>query len=121
MGTHPEMPGRKAYLLKRQKGKCTHCGLYFHERDVMEIDHVIPRALSGRDEWKNLQLLHRHCHDEKTRGDMIEIRKKETSNFFDRINKILDKYDWGWINDIPVIYGYIDDMVRSPVMTTEAH
>lgn len=106
MGAHPEMPKRRAYLLKRQKGKCTHCGFYFQEWDVMEVDHVIPRALSGKDEWKNIQLLHRHCHDEKTREDMIEIRKKETSKFFDRINKILDKYDWGWINDIPIMYGY---------------
>lgn len=69
MGTHPEMSSRKAYLLKRQKGKCTHCGLSFLEWDVLEIDHIIPRALRGKDEYKNLQLLHRHCHDEKTTTD----------------------------------------------------
>ena len=102
MGAHPELPGRKAYLLKRQKGKCTHCELSFQEWDVMEVDHIIPRALSGKDEWKNLQLLHRHCHDEKTFEDMTEIRKKETYSFFNRINKFLDKVDWGWINDILV-------------------
>ena len=105
MGAHPEMPSRKAYLLKRQKGKCTHCELSFQEWDVMEVDHIVPRALSGKDEWKNLQLLHRHCHDEKTKEDMTEIRKKETSKFFDRINKFLSKFDWGWVNDIPVIEG----------------
>lgn len=69
----------------------------------MEVDHKVPRALSGKDEWKNLQLLHRHCHDEKTLEDMTEIRKRETSKFFDRINKFLSKFDWGWINDIPVM------------------
>ena len=111
----------KALLLKWQKGKCTHCGLSFHEWDVLEVDHIIPRALRGKDEYRNLQLLHRHCHDEKTKDDLIEIRKKETSNFFDRINKILDKYDWGWINDIPVMFGDKKDMVRSPLMTTETH
>lgn len=103
MGAHPEMSSRKAYLLKRQKGKCTHCGLIFQEWDVLEVDHIIPRALRGKDEYKNLQLLHRHCHDEKTKEDMTEIRKKETSKFFDRTNKFLDKFDWGWINDIPVM------------------
>lgn len=69
MSVHPQMSSRKAYLLKRQKGKCTHCGLSFLEWDVLEVDHIIPRALRGKDEYKNLQLLHRHCHDEKTASD----------------------------------------------------
>ena len=69
LGTHPEMPSRKAKLLKQQKGKCPWCGLRFQEWDVMEVDHKIPRALGGKDEWRNLQLLHRHCHDEKTAND----------------------------------------------------
>ncbi len=103
MGSHPEVSSRTAYLLKKQKGKCTYCGLNFHEWDVMEVDHIVPRALSGKDEYKNLQLLHLHCHDEKTRYDLIEIRKKDTSNMFDRINKFLSKFEWGWINDIPVL------------------
>lgn len=90
LGEHPEMPIRKAKLLKQQKGKCPWCGLHFFEkeRDVMEVDHKVPKALGGKDEYKNLQLLHRHCHDEKTREDTAEIRKKETSKFFERINKI---------------------------------
>ncbi|NEP63891.1 MAG: group II intron reverse transcriptase/maturase [Symploca sp. SIO2G7] len=69
LGTHPEMSSRKAKLLKQQKGKCPWCELRFQEWDVMEVDHKIPRALGGKDEWKNLQLLHRHCHDEKTTLD----------------------------------------------------
>src|SRR5919202_3241670 len=69
LGTHPEMSSRKAKLLKQQKGKCSWCELRFQEWDVMEIDHKIPRALGGKDEWNNLQLLHRHCHDEKTAID----------------------------------------------------
>ena len=107
LGKHPEMPSRKAKLLKQQKGKCPWCGLHFldKERDVMEVDHLTPRALGGKDEYKNLQVLHRHCHDEKTKEDMTEIRKKETSKFFDRTNKFLSKFDWGWINDIPVMEG----------------
>ncbi len=48
MGVNPEMPSRMAYLLKRQKGKCTHCGLHFQEWDVLEVDHIIPRALGNR-------------------------------------------------------------------------
>lgn len=69
MGTHPEATIRMSTLLKKQKGKCNHCGLYFREEDVMEIDHIIPKILGGKDEYKNLHILHRHCHDTKTADD----------------------------------------------------
>ena len=69
MGKHPQMPKRTASLLKMQKGKCAHCGLFFKDGDIIELDHIIPKSQGGKDEYKNWQLLHRHCHDEKTRGD----------------------------------------------------
>ncbi len=69
MGTHPEMPKKVATLLKKQKGKCTHCGLYFKIEDLLEVDHIIPRSKGGKDEYKNLQVLHKHCHDIKTAKD----------------------------------------------------
>ncbi|WP_310489158.1 HNH endonuclease [Chamaesiphon sp. VAR_69_metabat_338] len=69
MGRHPEMPNREAKLLRQQKARCTHCGLIFLEGDLMEVDHIIPTSIGGKDEWKNLQLLHRHCHDVKTASD----------------------------------------------------
>ena len=69
MGKNPEMPTRVAKLLKVQKGKCPHCGLHFRHGDITEIDHIIPKSLGGKDEYKNLQLLHRHCHDNKTAND----------------------------------------------------
>ncbi|MEG4589969.1 HNH endonuclease signature motif containing protein [Microcoleus sp. MOSTC5] len=41
----------------------------------MEVDHIVPRAIGGKDEYKNLQLLHRYCHDVKTKTDLESIRK----------------------------------------------
>jgi RNA-directed DNA polymerase len=69
MGNNPEMPIRVSKLLKKQKGKCTHCKMFFREEDVMEVDHIIPKSKGGKDEYKNLQLLHKHCHDTKTAND----------------------------------------------------
>ena len=69
MGKSPEIPKIVTNLLKRQKGKCVYCGLYFRENDVLEVDHIIPKSQGGKDEYKNLQLLHRHCHDSKTARD----------------------------------------------------
>ena len=74
MGTHPEVTNRVATLLKTQKGKCTHCGLFFREEDVLEVDHRIPQTRGGKDEYKNLQILHRHCHDVKTAKDSLTAK-----------------------------------------------
>jgi RNA-directed DNA polymerase len=65
---------RMTTLLKTQKGKCTHCGLFFREEDVLEVDHIIPQAKGGKDEYKNLQILHRHCHDAKTAKDGLAVK-----------------------------------------------
>ncbi|NEO74637.1 MAG: restriction endonuclease [Moorea sp. SIO3H5] len=65
MSNHPEMSKQKVKLLKRQKGKCTHCNLTFRDGDLMEIHHKVPRAQGGNDQINNLELLHLHCHDEK--------------------------------------------------------
>ena len=65
-GKNPEMSSSKAKMLKRQKGKCSYCNLYFKDEDILETDHIIPKSQNGKDEYKNLQLLHRHCHDIKT-------------------------------------------------------
>ena len=103
MGHHPEMPNREALLLKKQKGKCTHCGLIFRESDVMEVDHIKPTSMKGKDEWKNLQLLHRHCHDKKTAVDMIGIQKYRQSENLQKLSQEWDKVEWIWREDFPYI------------------
>ena len=56
--------------MKKQKGLCNWCKLRFHHDDILEIDHIQPLKSSGQDEWNNIQLLHRHCHDNKTALDL---------------------------------------------------
>lgn len=57
-------------LLLRQRGKCTLCKIAFINGDTMEVDHIIPTSKGGKDEYKNLQLLHRQCHVENTKKDL---------------------------------------------------
>jgi len=57
-------------LLSRQHGKCTACNAAFITGDTMEVDHIIPKSKGGKDEYSNLQLLHRQCHVEKTKKDL---------------------------------------------------
>lgn len=68
-GQDIEAPTRVAKLLKKQKGKCPYCGQYFNSTDLLEVDHINPKCKGGKDEYKNLQLLHAHCHDLKSRYD----------------------------------------------------
>ena len=63
------LPTKITKLIKRQKGRCNHCGQYFTSEDLVEIDHIQPKSRGGKDTYSNLQLLHRHCHDIKTRHD----------------------------------------------------
>jgi len=52
-------------LLETQDSRCNICGLKFIPGDVLEVDHIKPKNLGGLDTYKNLQLLHGHCHDQK--------------------------------------------------------
>jgi RNA-directed DNA polymerase len=68
-GRQPGLPKRVATLLKRQTGKCAHCGLYFGMEDKLEVDHIYPKIRGGKDGYNNWQLLHAHCHPQKTVKD----------------------------------------------------
>ncbi len=104
MGQNPDMPSRKASLLKRQKGVCPWCCLRFREGDILETDHILATSLGGKDEYNNLQLLHGHCHDDKTALDMEYLRKNNLIKGLKLVNKELDNLNWFWDrNDILVI------------------
>ena len=66
---------RHTKLLKRQNGKCAICNIPFQEEDTLEVDHIFPRAMGGKDQYINLQLLHVECHREKTKKDLVLIEE----------------------------------------------
>lgn len=100
-GEHPQMPTRMAKLLKSQKGKCAHCGLFFKDEDVMEIDHIIPKSKSGLNEYKNFQLLHRHCHDNKTANDGSLGNQSDCNSVKPKPPVIPENYRW--VDDMLVV------------------
>lgn len=69
LGRSIDLRKNEATLLKKQKGKCNHCGGLFREGDLWEIDHIKPKSNGGTNSYSNLQLLHAHCHDRKTKLD----------------------------------------------------
>jgi 5-methylcytosine-specific restriction endonuclease McrA len=71
--------GTKGYELEQvryeriviEDRSCVRCG----SRVKRQLDHIIPRALGGTHDRKNLQVLCKRCHKVKTKEDMKMIRK----------------------------------------------
>lgn len=80
LSAYPKTSTRVKTLLKKQKGKCKICNLSFTSQDILEVDHIKPRSQGGNDTYKNLQLLHRYCHDKKSHQDYIEWHKQKYSS-----------------------------------------
>jgi RNA-directed DNA polymerase len=74
----PGVSTRVSRLLKRQKGRCLICGLYFKPEDTIHLDHHVPKAQAGKDNYQNWQLLHQHCHQLKTAQENKQRRKSGT-------------------------------------------
>lgn len=72
---YPGIDNLTATLLKRQSGKCTECGKYISQEDNIQRDRIIPLALGGKNKLDNMQVIHKQCHIEKTKKDLIEINK----------------------------------------------
>ena len=78
-----DAPKRVLNLIKEQYGKCTYCGLFFRDGDVLEIDHKMPLSEGGKDHYENLQLLHGHCHDKKTANDIKRQQHEQLVRMLD--------------------------------------
>ena len=104
---HPELPKSICNFLKRQKGKCNWCGLSFKNGDIWEKDHIIARKAGGDNSLSNLQLLHLHCHDKKTKTDLKAIKAYKYRKGWEKVYKIFngqyEKLHWQWINDLPTL------------------
>lgn len=57
----------KQRLLARQDGVCTICGeIVDLNLEEAERDHIIAKVKGGDDTQKNLRVVHKTCHDQKT-------------------------------------------------------
>lgn len=75
-GKNPLIPPIKARLIKEQKGLCGICGKPFLPKDVVERDHIVPKALGGLNRRNNVHAVHSYCHRQKTNKEMLQIRRK---------------------------------------------
>jgi 5-methylcytosine-specific restriction enzyme A len=67
---------QRATLYEAHEGLCHICGnLIDLDADRMEVEHLIPLALGGADEWANIRPAHATCHAAKTKSDVTSIAK----------------------------------------------
>lgn len=63
-------------IFEAHQGVCHICQQVIDlDVDGMDIEHVIPLALGGADEPRNMRPAHRTCHSEKTKADFTQIAK----------------------------------------------
>jgi RNA-directed DNA polymerase len=107
MGRHPEIKNSIAKLLKKQKGKCNHCKLTFKPGEKIERDHIIPLKSGGSNKIDNIQALHKHCHDVKTKTDLITIKRYKIQKEWEKVYKTFqiqfNNLNWNWDEDLPTL------------------
>jgi len=75
-GKSPLIPPIKSRLIQEQHGRCGLCGKIFLPEDIIERDHIIPKSLGGKNLRENVHVVHRYCHLNKTKTEMLKIRRK---------------------------------------------
>lgn len=73
----PERHELENRLLSRQNGVCFLCEDAIDaelQRDMLEIDHIVPVAAGGKDEENNFALTHENCNRRKSASDLHVAR-----------------------------------------------
>ena len=60
-------------LFKRDRYICAYCGNHF-PRQLLSRDHILPKALGGRDHWMNCVTACRECNQKKGAKQVHEFR-----------------------------------------------
>lgn len=70
-------PTERLKLFLEANGCCAQCCLKIQPGKRWDIDHVIPLALGGSNDARNLQVLCQACHLEKTKTDLSTTAKSK--------------------------------------------
>ena len=85
---HRPISGSVRYeVLSRAKFKCELCGISADEKNI-EVDHIFPRSLGGKDDLSNYQALCYSCNAAKRNTDDTDFRVFK-SMYEERVEKCL--------------------------------
>lgn len=85
---HRPISGSVRYeVLSRAKFKCELCGISADEKNI-EVDHIFPKSLGGKDDLSNFQALCYSCNAAKRNTDDTDFRVFKTM-YEERVEKCL--------------------------------
>lgn len=67
----------RSLILRRDGYLCQPCLMLGRPTQATEVDHVVPKANGGSDEWDNLQSICRECHSTKTSLESAEAQGRK--------------------------------------------
>ena len=59
------MPSKQK-IARKQNFRCPVCGETLFNEEELHVHHIIDKAKGGKDEYRNLQLVHLYCHQQIT-------------------------------------------------------
>ena len=75
-GYRPVSGSVRYEVLKRARFKCELCGVSAEQRSL-EVDHIVPKSLGGKDDLANYQALCYSCNSAKRNTDQTDFRDME--------------------------------------------
>lgn len=94
-------PKKRFEVLKRDNFRCQYC--WRHGEDVtLEIDHIIPKAKWGSDDFSNLITACRECNSGKGKDELESVNSRFNVKVKDLYNRIKDWWYNYWNNTVNV-------------------
>ena len=85
----------------------------YRPEDIIETDHIVPlwdivpQKAGGHKYKDNLQVIHKHCHDKRTKDDLKAIQVYKNQKGWEKVFKefkfLFEESEWTWIDDIPTL------------------
>lgn len=115
---HRPISGSVRYaVLKRAKFRCELCGIHDEDR-WLEVDHINPKSLGGKDSLDNYQALCFQCNQAKGNSDNTDFRKQAESYSEREIGCIFcESVEDRIIQDGPLAFAIRDGFPVTPLHT----
>lgn len=102
-----EKKGKKYILIKHTEIKITRHTKVKGDSSPYDGNSIYWGTRMGKNTIDNLQALHKHCHDVKTKTDLMAIKRHKIRKGWNKVHKLFqeqfDNTNWIWDKDLPTL------------------